>query len=375
MPADWENILRFHGFLVSDVGRLEQFRRAILAQVKPGDVVLDLGCGTGILGHFAIQAGARRVYAIEPDEVIELARLIADRNGVADRFVFIHDRSENVVLPEPVDVIVTDLLGAFGINVGIAGILADARTRFLKPGGRLIPRSVDLFLCPADLPELRESVDEWSNGPLGVDVTCARTFVSNNPHHVRVPASSLLADACPVASIDLRTATGSTFQSEAHFKALREATVTAFAGWFRGTLGDNEFVTNSPIAPNVKYRHLVFPIGAPFRIQAGAPIRVSLHSTGNGSVWVWRGESPGVRFEHSTAFGFPLSKERFRKASSESRPSLTPKGEALWKVLALCRDQRSVGEIEAEVWKQFCNAFRSKQDVSDFVRDVVNRWA
>ena len=94
-----------HRHYLLDHVRLNTFRRAIQESVNPGDVVVDLGSGTGILGLLACQAGAKRVYSIEESSLIELAREICRANGFEDRVHFVKGLSTRINLPEPADVI------------------------------------------------------------------------------------------------------------------------------------------------------------------------------------------------------------------------------------------------------------------------------
>src|SRR4051812_29416099 len=126
-----------HRHYLADRSRVGAFVEALRATVRPGDVVLDLASGTGILGLLACQYGASRVYAIESEPIAGLAREIARDNGFADRIIPIQALSTRASLPEPVDVIVTDLAGRFGFEAGLVEVIGDARRRFLKPGGRL----------------------------------------------------------------------------------------------------------------------------------------------------------------------------------------------------------------------------------------------
>jgi protein arginine N-methyltransferase 1 len=113
--------------------------------VRPDAVVLDLGVGTGIFALLACQMGARRVYAIEPDDSIQVARDLAAANGCADRMEFFQALSTQVNLPEQADVIVSDIrrpLPLFGLPLPA---IIDARRRLLAPGGVLIPRTDTLW--------------------------------------------------------------------------------------------------------------------------------------------------------------------------------------------------------------------------------------
>src|SRR5512140_59171 len=95
-----------HRLYLSDANRLDAFRRAIEAVVRPGDVVLDLACGTGILGLMACRAGASRVYALDDGGILDVARQAARANGFGDRIVHVKAYSRHATLPERVDVVV-----------------------------------------------------------------------------------------------------------------------------------------------------------------------------------------------------------------------------------------------------------------------------
>lgn len=154
-----------HGMMLTDQRRIDAYRWAIEATVRPGDVVVDLGAGSGILSLLAARAGARKVYAIERGTVARLAKAIVAGSPFADRIEVIESPVETAVLPERADLAVTETVGHIAIDEGIAEILDTARERFLKPGGSEIPHELWLSAAPVRLPrsllravELREVV-------------------------------------------------------------------------------------------------------------------------------------------------------------------------------------------------------------------------
>src|SRR5579871_1066369 len=101
-----------YGRMVADGGRTTAYLEALKNSVGPESVVLDIGTGTGILAILAARLGAKKVYAVEADGIIDSARRLAEANGLAEGIEFIHGISAKVDLPERVDVIVSDLQGA-----------------------------------------------------------------------------------------------------------------------------------------------------------------------------------------------------------------------------------------------------------------------
>src|SRR5690242_14709094 len=109
-----QNIFEFlsvHREMIFDEVRTSAYARAISLAVKDGDVVVDVGTGTGLLALLAVKAGAKRVYAIEKTSIIDVARANANKLGVAGRIEFIRDDSRNARLPEKADVIVSEVIG------------------------------------------------------------------------------------------------------------------------------------------------------------------------------------------------------------------------------------------------------------------------
>ena len=135
-----------HRTMICDRVRTEAFWRAIDSVVRPGNIVLDVGAGSGILSVFAAWAGAGRVYAVERTSVAVLAQELAAANGVAEIVQVIHGDVMDVELPEPVDVIVSEWLGGFGIDEGMLAPVIVARDRWLKPGGVMIPGLVTAWV-------------------------------------------------------------------------------------------------------------------------------------------------------------------------------------------------------------------------------------
>ena len=99
-----------HEEMLKDEVRTRTYQRAITENrhLFVDKVVLDVGCGTGILSMFAAQAGAKQVYAVDCSSIIEQARKIVQKNGFEDKITLIRGKIEEIELPvKKVDIIGT----------------------------------------------------------------------------------------------------------------------------------------------------------------------------------------------------------------------------------------------------------------------------
>ena len=158
-----------HARMLHDDRRTRDYLDALAAVVRPDDVVLDIGTGSGVLAIAAARAGARHVYAIEASDIATVAEDVFARNGVADRITLLRGWSRQVDLPELADVLVAEVIGNEPLEEEILETTLDARDRLLKPDARLIPYALTLFARPVLVPEaeMRQrtfghtAVDRW----------------------------------------------------------------------------------------------------------------------------------------------------------------------------------------------------------------------
>lgn len=297
--------LRSHEWMLQDAVRCEAFRRAIFDAVTPGCAVLDVGAGTGILSLFAAQAGARVVYAVERTPIAELARGIVADNGLAQRIVVIQADMETVVLPEPVDVIVSEWLGGYALDENLLPLVTLARDRWLKPGGRLIPETVTSWLAPAYDPGLQQDIDFWHSEPYGVDLGAIGAIRARQAdcagHQVR--QGQLLCAGRPMWEVAARTCSRADadrpWAACLEFIADRDGQINVLAAWFRARLSDRVVLCNGPEEPDTHWGRSIFPVGQVVSVDKGARVLVRfVHEPwGKGmSRALWEIEVGGYRF-------------------------------------------------------------------------------
>ncbi|MBK8725022.1 MAG: 50S ribosomal protein L11 methyltransferase [Holophagaceae bacterium] len=138
--------------MLEDRRRTALYIEAIRATVRPGDVVVDVGTGSGVLAVAAAQAGARHVYALEARPIADAAQAFFTGSGFGDRITLLRGQSTGLELPEKADVLVAELIGNEPLGERILEVTADAVARLLKPGARLVPSRLRILATPWTCP-------------------------------------------------------------------------------------------------------------------------------------------------------------------------------------------------------------------------------
>ena len=310
--------LRDHARMFAARARNDAYDAALRAVVRPGSIVLDIGTGCGLFALLACRHGAGRVYAVETEPSISIARELATENRVADRITFIQQRSTEVTLPERVDVTVADIRGVLPLAGSAVTSLIDARERLMKPGGAIVPRRDIIQATVVSAPQIyAKAVDVWSSGALGLSTAAARASAIHQLVPVDATDVTGLADPIDLAAIDYRTiatpsvaATGSWLVSS--------GTAHGLALWFEAELADGIGYRSGPGSGDELYGVAFLPWPQAVTFTATTAVTVDLRADWiNGSyVWTWRttigGADPLLRFEQSSFRGGPISMDRLR---------------------------------------------------------------
>jgi precorrin-6B methylase 2 len=269
-------LMGFHRHLLDDEVRTKGFLAAIRAVVRPGDVVADLGTGTGILALGCHRAGARRVYAIEANEIVHAARRVAAANGACGSIRFIHADSRCVRLPEPVDVIVSECLGMMGPSEMMAAV-QELAERALKPGGRVIPEALRIMIAPVEAPDHHRYVEAWSvEGRFGFDLSAFQAMASNNVYVGSFSSSQLLASPRTVAAVAVGRESASRIERVLRFRPARAGTLHGWCGWFEASLGGGVALSSSPFDPPTIWRQSFLPLQHVIPVDAESDIGVAI---------------------------------------------------------------------------------------------------
>ncbi len=281
----WDN--DFHELMLRDHIRMVAYKAAIKEAVKPGMTVADIGTGTGILALWALEAGAKKVYGIEvnKDRIPQALERI-NRAGHADKFEIFNALSYDVNLPESVDVVISEILGNLADNEDMTPILADARKRFLKEDGMMLPAKVQTYLTPISSEkaheQVRNKVCSRINGQYKLDDLLDTLGVENQfnlYYDCIIPESAYLSEPQIVKEFNHDGHDESEYQVRATYRVTKDGLFTGFKGSFSAELSENVTldIGGSDIEERKTsdcWKHCYLPIENPIEVKEGDKIEL-----------------------------------------------------------------------------------------------------
>ncbi len=254
--------LRTHLEMLKDRNRCLAYQRA-LELVVQDKVVLDVGCGSGILSFFAARAGAKRVLAVDMD-ILPGAEEVVGANGLSDRVQFFEGRLEDIELPvDSVDIIVSEWMGGLLLMEDMLPVVLYARDRWLKPGGLLLPDRARLYLVPLhdvagisskSFPTLREIVSTQ----MWVSVIDPSRFLAE-------PACILDLDLCTVEEAAVKS-----YEAIYAFALNEAGTLNGFGLWFDvsfGKTGPPVVLSTAPWLPPTHWAQVLWILPSDIEVK------------------------------------------------------------------------------------------------------------
>ncbi|MBM4077737.1 MAG: methyltransferase domain-containing protein, partial [Planctomycetes bacterium] len=327
------------GGMIEDSVRMEAYVAALRRAVKPDSVVLDIGTGAGIFAVLACKMGARKVFAIEPEDSIVVARQIAKENGCDSKIEFIQGMSTKLNLPEKVDVIIADLHGCLPLFQHMIPSMADARDRFLLPGGTIIPTVDEIWIAPASSPTIFDKHSRpWLANHHDVAMKSGWETIQNEWIRTRPKMEDLIAPPQKWATVDFRVQIDPNISGSNQFLTERAGISHGFFVWFNSHFADDIRICNGPdsTTPASSYGPLFFSWPRPVDVTKDDLIDLTLKADlvrddyiFHWSTQIFSHDDPKktlASFKQSSFFGVPLSLARLRKQADGYVPVLSEDG-------------------------------------------------
>jgi protein arginine N-methyltransferase 1 len=369
--------------MFADKLRMSAYSAAIARCVRPGDAVVDLGCGPGIFALLACRAGARRVYAIDTNGVVEFGRHLAAANGYADHIHFLRGESRQIRLPERVNVIVSDVRGVLPLYSHAIDTMQDARDRFLADGGYLLPSRDTLYAAVIEFPSAYKRLTEpWMAIP-EFRLHSGLSLVLNTIYPYQIKPEQVVSTSRPWHTLDYMNGADAVAQACLDLTITRSTVAHGLAIWFETQILDEIGYSTSPSAGETVYGHLFLPWLEPISLQEGEICSVDLraHLVGNDYVWQWETNVPAsaehkqIRFRQSTFYGALFPPSVLQKRACDFVPVLSEPGQAERWIFQAMDGKRPLQDIATEAARLFPHVFRRPEDAFNQAAEIAEKFS
>jgi len=247
-----------------------------------GKTVLDVGCGTGILSMFAAKAGAKKVYSVDNSSIIAKARKNVKENGLEDIITLYYGQIEDIVLPEKVDVIVSEWMGYFLLFEGMLDSVIKARDKYLVDGGLMGPSDTSIILSLIENEDWINSYYNYWNDVYGFKMTSMKKEYILDGQVAIMNPESIVSDEVTVKSWDLNKASieDLSFTSEFKFTCVKDARVHGICGYFDITFKnpndptfENVYFSTSLLCKPTHWKQCTFILENAFNVKQGEVIQ------------------------------------------------------------------------------------------------------
>ncbi|XP_009400408.2 probable protein arginine N-methyltransferase 6.1 [Musa acuminata AAA Group] len=238
--------IAIHKEMIQDRVRTETYLAAIMKyrHLIFDKVVLDVGCGTGILAIFCAAAGAKRVYAVDASEIAEQARHVVEDNNLSDRVTVLFGRVEDVSINEKVDIIISEWMGYMLLHENMLPSIIFSRDKWLKPGGLILPSHASLFMAPVTYADrYHERIGFWRDVhgiKMSAMLQLAKHSSHREPHIEIIPRENVVTRPILVKDVDCYTVTIQELESVTTrfcVTSTLRAPLHGFAFWFDAAFG------------------------------------------------------------------------------------------------------------------------------------------
>nr|AID68558.1 arginine methyltransferase [Artemia sinica] len=228
-----------HEEMLKDEVRTLTYRNSIYhnKHLFKDKIVLDVGCGTGILSMFAAKAGAAKVIGIDMSNIVDHARTIVADNHLSHLVTILKGKVEEVELPDgidKVDIIISEWMGYCLFYESMLDTVLYARDKWLKEGGMLFPDKACLYLTAIEDRQYKDDKINWWDDVYGFNMSSIRKVAVAEPLVDVVDPKQVVSNSCLVREVDLYTVTKETipFTAPFHLMARRNDYVQALVAYF-----------------------------------------------------------------------------------------------------------------------------------------------
>ena len=245
------------------------------AEIFKDKIVLDIGCGTGILSIFAARAGAKHVYGIEFADIADYAKEIIKKNNLSDKITIFKSKVEETTLPvDKVDIIISEWMGYFLLYESMLDTVLYARDKWLTEDGYILPDHASITLNAIEDEEYKSrSLNFWNN-VYGIDMSCIKPSTIAEPLIDVCPSNAIISSGCKILDINLYTVKKEDldFSSKYELTFIRNDMFNGIVAWFECGFDKlpNKFkLSTNPYMKSTHWKQTIFYTDKDIEVRKG----------------------------------------------------------------------------------------------------------
>ena len=270
-----------HGEMLQDKTRTLSYKNAFLSnpEVFKNKIVLDVGCGTGILSMFAAAAGAKHVYAVDMSDIAYQAMEIIQENNLNNKITVIKDCIEEVKLPvDKVDIIISEWMGYFLLYESMLDSVLYASEKWLSCEGYILPDKCNLFLVACHDEAVYQSQVAFWDDVYGLKMSCMKRSVISEAFVSTLASNSAVSNPVSIFSFDVKTVKQSDldFKSDFSLSINKSGKCSCIVGYFdiffEQNLKNIVSFSTAPWSEMTHWKQTVFFLNSPLDVNSGDEI-------------------------------------------------------------------------------------------------------
>ncbi|SAL98208.1 hypothetical protein [Absidia glauca] len=282
-----------HEQMLKDKARTEAYRDFVYENkdIFKDKIVLDVGCGTGILSMFAAKAGAKQVISVDNSAIIEKAKLNVKENNLDHIITLVRGKVEEIEIPvKQVDIIISEWMGYFLLFEAMLDSVLVARDRWLAPGGIMAPSQTRILMAALDDEDLKDDRVNFWNDVYGFKMSAMKEPVINEAIVDFIKPNTVMSNVVTLKDLYLQTITTQKldFITKFELDIKRDGTIYAFGGWFdtwftreghpipldqaEQRVEGEIFLTTGPFGEDTHWKQTSFILESPLHVKRGNKI-------------------------------------------------------------------------------------------------------